>query len=60
LKRNVNNSPRPRRWQRELQLIISRVEEFAAHVQHHLEALRWHRQREILRAIVRRVEIGLE
>ena len=46
--------------QRELQLIISRVEEFAAQVQHNLEALEWHRQREILRALVRRVEIGLE
>jgi hypothetical protein len=36
------------------------VEKFAAHVQHHLEALGWHRQREILRALVRQVEIGLE
>ena len=45
--------------QRELQLIIGRVEEFAAQVHQNLEALDWHRQREILRALVRRVEIGL-
>jgi site-specific DNA recombinase len=46
--------------QRELQLIIGRVEEFAAQVHQNLEALDWHRQREILRALVRRVEIGLD
>jgi site-specific DNA recombinase len=46
--------------QRELQLIIGRVEEFAAQVQQNLEALEWHRQREILRALIRRVEIGVD
>jgi site-specific DNA recombinase len=46
--------------QRELQLIVGRVEEFAAQVQQNLEALEWHRKREILRALVRRVEIGLD
>ena len=46
--------------QRELQLIIGRVEEFAAQVQQDLEALEWHRKREILRILVRRVEIGLD
>ena len=46
--------------QRELQLIIGRVEEFATQVQQNLEALEWHRQREILRALVRRVEIGVD
>jgi site-specific DNA recombinase len=46
--------------QRELQLIIGRVEEFAAQVHQNLEALEWQRQREILRALVRRVEIGLD
>ena len=46
--------------QRALQLIISRVEEFAAQVQHNLEALEGHRPREILRVLVRRVEMGLE
>jgi site-specific DNA recombinase len=46
--------------QRELQLIIGRVEEFAAQVHQNLEALDWHRQRAILRALVRRVEIGLD
>ena len=45
--------------QRELQLIVGRVEEFAAQVHQNLEALEWHRKREILRALVRRVEIGL-
>ena len=46
--------------QRELQLIVSRVEEFAAQVHQNLETLEWHRQREILRALVQRVEIGLD
>jgi site-specific DNA recombinase len=46
--------------QRELQLIVGRVEEFAAQVQQNLETLAWHRKREILRALVRRVEIGLD
>lgn len=46
--------------QRELQLIVSRVEEFAVQVHQNLEALEWHRKREILRALVRRVEIGLD
>jgi site-specific DNA recombinase len=46
--------------QRELRLIIGRVEEFAAQVQQNLEALEWPRQREILRALVRRVEIGVD
>src|SRR5215510_7362709 len=45
--------------QRELQVIVGRVEEFAAQVHQNLEALEWHRKREILRALVRRVEIGL-
>lgn len=46
--------------QRELQLIIGRVEEFTAQVNQNLDALAWPRQREILRALVQRVEIGLD
>src|SRR4030095_3782073 len=46
--------------QRELQLIIGRAEEFAAQVHQNLDTLEWQRQREILRALVRRVEIGLD
>jgi site-specific DNA recombinase len=46
--------------QRDLQLIIGRVEEFAAQVHQNLDTLEWHRKREILRALVRRVEIGLD
>src|SRR4029453_9544668 len=46
--------------QRELQLIIGRVEEFAAQVHQNLEALEWHCKREILRTLVRRVEIGFD
>src|SRR5213592_3399956 len=46
--------------QRELQLIIGRVEECAAQVHQNLDTLEWQRQREILRALVRRVEIGLD
>jgi site-specific DNA recombinase len=46
--------------QRELQLIIGRVEEFAAQVHQNLDGLEWPRKREILRALVRRVEIGAD
>jgi site-specific DNA recombinase len=46
--------------QRELQRIIGRVEEFAAQVHQNLDGLEWPRKREILRALVRRVEIGLD
>jgi site-specific DNA recombinase len=46
--------------QRALQLIIGRLDTFAAQGQQNLEALEWHRQREILRALVRRVEIGVD
>jgi site-specific DNA recombinase len=46
--------------QHELQLIIGRVEEFAAQVHQNLDGLEWPRKREILRALVRRVEIGLD
>jgi site-specific DNA recombinase len=46
--------------QRALQLLVGRVEEFAAQVPQNLEALEWHRKREMLRALVRRVEIGLD
>jgi site-specific DNA recombinase len=44
--------------QRALQLIMGRVEACAAQVQQNLDALEWHRQREILRPLVQRVEIG--
>jgi site-specific DNA recombinase len=46
--------------QHELQLIIGRVEEFAAQVHQNLDVLEWPRKRELLRALVRRVEIGLD
>jgi site-specific DNA recombinase len=46
--------------QRELQLIISRLDEFAAQVTQNLEALEWSRKRDIIRALVRRVEIALD
>jgi hypothetical protein len=36
------------------------VGEFAAQVHQNLATLEWHRQREILRALVRRVEIGVD
>lgn len=46
--------------QRELHLIVSRVEDFAAHVGEHLAALAWDKKREIIRTLGRRVEIGVE
>jgi site-specific DNA recombinase len=46
--------------QRELHLIVSRLDDFAAQVGANLDELAWDRKREIIRALVRRVEIGLE
>jgi site-specific DNA recombinase len=46
--------------QRELQLLVGRLDAFAAQVQQHLDDLAWHRKREIIRALVRRVEIALD
>jgi hypothetical protein len=43
-----------------LQLIVGRLDAFAAQVHQNLDELEWHRQREILRALVQRVEIGLD
>jgi len=44
----------------ELQLIIGRLDEFAAQVTQNLEELEWSRKRDIIRALVRRVEIALD
>jgi hypothetical protein len=44
----------------ELQLIVGRLAEFAAQVTQNLEELEWSRQRDIIRALVRRVEIALD
>jgi hypothetical protein len=41
-------------------VIVGRVEEVAPQVHQNLETLAWHRKRAILRALVRRVEIGLD
>jgi site-specific DNA recombinase len=46
--------------QRELHLIVSRLDDFAAQVGCHLDELEWAKKREIIRTLVRRVEIGLE
>ena len=43
-----------------LQLIVGRVGAFAAQVTQNLEALEWSRQRDMIRALVRRVEIALD
>ncbi|HJS88273.1 MAG TPA: recombinase family protein [Acetobacteraceae bacterium] len=42
---------------RELHLVIGRLEEFAARVRAGLDGLDWHGQREVVRALVRRIEI---
>jgi site-specific DNA recombinase len=44
----------------ELQLIVGRLDTFASQVCQNLDALDWQRQRAIIRALVRRVEIGLD
>jgi site-specific DNA recombinase len=46
--------------QADLQLVIGRLEEFSAKVQNGLELLDWHGQREIIRTLVKRVEIDRE
>jgi site-specific DNA recombinase len=46
--------------QREMHLIVSRLDDFAAQVGRHLDDLEWAEKREIIRALVRRVEVGLE
>jgi len=46
--------------ERSLHLVIGRLEEFAGRVRSGLENLDWHGQREIIRALVRRVEIDCD
>ena len=46
--------------QSELHLIVSRLDDFADQVGRSLDELEWDKKREIIRALVRRVEIGLE
>jgi site-specific DNA recombinase len=46
--------------QRALQLRMGRVAACAAQGHQNLDTLEWQRQREILRALVRRVEIGVD
>ena len=43
--------------ERELSLVISRLEDFSAKVTHGLDGLDWLGMREIIHAVVRRVEI---
>ena len=45
---------------RSLQLMIGRLEEFAGRVRAGLDGLDWHGRREIIRALVRRIEIDRE
>ena len=45
--------------ERELRLVIGRVQEFAERVKAGLEEADWSTQREIIRALVKRVEIGV-
>ena len=46
--------------ERSLTLVIGRVEDFAAKVRHSLDELDWSRTREIIRALVRRIEVDGE
>jgi site-specific DNA recombinase len=46
--------------ERELRLVMGRLQEFAAQVKAGLEEADWSTQREIIRALVKRVEIGAE
>ena len=42
----------------QLQLLSSRLEELARHLGHHLEDTEWNSRREVIRALVQRIEIG--
>jgi len=44
--------------ERELSLVISRLEDFSAKISQGLEALDWHRMRQIIHTVVRRIEIN--
>ena len=44
--------------QRELRLALGALEEFAQQVKDGLQQADWHRQREIIRALVKRIEVG--
>jgi site-specific DNA recombinase len=46
--------------QHEMHLIVSRIDDFATQVGRNLDDLEWAKKREIIRALVRRVEVGLE
>jgi site-specific DNA recombinase len=46
--------------QRELHLIVSQLDDFTTRVGRNLDDLEWGKKREVIRALVRRVEIGLE
>lgn len=43
---------------RELRLLIGRLEEFAQKVSNSLDHVDWNTQREIIRLLVKRVEVG--
>ncbi|MFC7739514.1 hypothetical protein ACFQX4_28130, partial [Roseomonas sp. GCM10028921] len=44
--------------ERSLQLVIGRLDEFAGRVRAGLDELDWHGRREIIRALVRRIEVN--
>ena len=46
--------------ERELTLILGRLDEFASRIKHGLHEADWSTRREIIRALVKRVEIGQE
>lgn len=46
--------------QQELRLLIGRLEEFATKVNHSLDQLDWNTQREIIRLLVKRIEVDSE
>lgn len=46
--------------QHEMHLIVSRIDDFATQVGRNLDDLEWDKKREIIRALIRRVEVGLE
>ena len=57
LRERRNTAAEAAESERELALIIGRLEEFAAKVHQGLDAVDWHGKRDIIRTLVRRIEI---
>jgi site-specific DNA recombinase len=58
LETQINQASEALQMQQELRLILGRLEEFSARVKQGLDQLDWNSQRELIRTVVKRVEIN--